>query len=117
MSLQLETGDSNDPNNQATSYVSKKRKSMKIRAEAWDHFTHFVDADGTKKAKCNYCGKVYYYDSNRNGSTSLNKHMILCKKLSLSGESKQTKLSLRSVGKSKIILKNGILIKKLLDIS
>lgn len=65
-----------------------------------------MDAEGLKRARCNYCGKEYFSDSSQNGTSTLLKHIRACKKLPLSGESKQTQLSLHSVGGNDGILKN-----------
>ncbi|WOG87948.1 hypothetical protein DCAR_0207181 [Daucus carota subsp. sativus] len=83
----------------------KKRKTMKERSEVWDHFTKFTDAKGCLRAKCNYSEKVYYSDPSTNGTSALSKHLKSCKKLPLSGESKQTQSSLHSVGGNECIFK------------
>ena len=96
-------GDSNDAQTQASS--KKRRKTMKERSEVWDHFTKYTDAEGSLRARCNYCEKVYYSDPSTNGTSALAKHLKSCKKLPLSGESKQTQLSMHSVGGNEGILK------------
>ncbi|XP_062005876.1 uncharacterized protein LOC133723059 [Rosa rugosa] len=51
----------------------------KERSDIWNHFERDV-VDGRIKGKCNYCGKDYYADPRKNGTTSLNNHMDKCSK-------------------------------------
>lgn len=101
--LETEMKDSNDANtantqaNTQASSAKRKRKPMKARSMVWDHFNKFTDTDGFVKSRCKYCDKVYASDSSLNGTSALNNHLKVCKKLPLSGESKQTQLSLQSV--------------------
>ena len=34
-----------------------KRKTMAIRLEVWNCFTKFINDEGVKNGKCNYCSK------------------------------------------------------------
>lgn len=54
----------------------------------WCHFDKFMDIDGSLKAKCNYYGKEYRFNSSTNGTFTLNAYRKVCKKFPLSGESK-----------------------------
>ncbi|PRQ18380.1 putative transcription factor/ chromatin remodeling BED-type(Zn) family [Rosa chinensis] len=51
----------------------------KERSDIWNHFERDM-VDGRIKGKCNYCGKIYYADPRKNGTTSLNNHMDRCPK-------------------------------------
>ncbi|XP_017233495.1 zinc finger BED domain-containing protein RICESLEEPER 4-like [Daucus carota subsp. sativus] len=93
-------GDSNDAQTQTQASSKKKRKTMEERSEVWDHFTKFTDAKGCLRARCNHSE-----NPSTNGTSALSKHLKSCKKLPLSGESKQTQLSLHSVGGNECILK------------
>ena len=69
-------GDGAPPNANAT--VTGKRKQYAPRSGVWNHFTKFEDAQGKKKAKCNYSGSEYNYNSKQCGTTNLNNHLNLC---------------------------------------
>ena len=107
--------DSNDANTntQASSITKRKKKPMDKWSEVWDHFTKFTDADDSLKAKCNYCAREYFSDSSKNDNSNLRTHLNT-NKLPLSGDSKQTQLTLQSGGWNEL-LKNGISIKKFLE--
>ncbi|XP_024164437.1 uncharacterized protein LOC112171490 [Rosa chinensis] len=51
----------------------------KERSDIWNHFERDM-VDGRIKGQCNYCGKIYYADPRKNGTTSLNNHMDRCPK-------------------------------------
>ena len=107
---ELEMKDSNDneanTNTQTqASSAKRKRKPIDKRSDVWDHFTKFTDAEGSLKSRCNYCDKEYYSDPSKNGTSSLRAHLKTCNKLPLSGESKQTQLSIQSVGGSDLLKK------------
>ncbi|WOH12894.1 hypothetical protein DCAR_0832403 [Daucus carota subsp. sativus] len=104
---EVEMKDSNDANanTQSSSITKRKRKPMDKRSEVWDHFTKFMDADGSTKAKCNYCSREYFSDSSKNGTSNLRTHLKTCNKLPLSGDSKQTQLTLQSVGGNELLKK------------
>ena len=99
--------DSNDANTntQASSITKRKRKPMDKRPEVWDHFTKFTDMDGSSKAKCNYCAREYFSDSSKNGNSNLCTHLKTCNRLPLSGDSKQTQLTLQSGGWNELLKK------------
>lgn len=69
------------------------KKEGRLRYEVWDHFTPFQDVDGTRKGKCNYCGKTYCADSKKNGTSSLRAHISSCKRLPSSWNARQSQLS------------------------
>lgn len=106
-------GDSNDPIAQSqpqetqtqASSAKRRRRKMSERSEVWDHFNKFTDAEGNIKSRCKHCDKVYFSDPSVNGTSVLSKHLKACKKLPLSGESKQTQLSLQTIGENESILK------------
>ncbi|KAJ8753935.1 hypothetical protein K2173_000189 [Erythroxylum novogranatense] len=58
--------------------LAPKRKTMTKRSEVWHHFTAFVAEDGTRKGRCNYCGKEYAADSKSIGTRPLIYHMNHC---------------------------------------
>ncbi|XP_078154148.1 zinc finger BED domain-containing protein RICESLEEPER 2-like [Carex rostrata] len=72
------------------SKCKRKRKVIRPRSEVWIEFTKFKDNDGNEKARCNFCEKEFFADSNRNGTTNLKAHMPKCKGKE---EKKQTLLS------------------------
>ena len=55
-----------------------KRKVIKPRSKAWEHFTKYINDAGEVKAKCNYCGKDLAGDSKNNGTASLINHADIC---------------------------------------
>ncbi len=67
-----------DINAATKSPPKRKRKQIKKKSSAWDHFTRYVDKDGHRKARCNYCPVEYYCDSKDNGTTNLNRHVERC---------------------------------------
>ena len=100
MSQSNQMGDTNDvastePAIQATSRASNstgKRKSIKSWVEVWNHFTRFVNEQGEHKARCNYCDREFYADPKLNGTTFLNFHKKVCKKISNPTDLSQTEL-------------------------
>ncbi|CAN6253636.1 unnamed protein product [Urochloa humidicola] len=61
---------------------AKKRKAMAPRSEAWHSFTKIKEngSDVVKEARCNYCKITIKCDSKTNGTSSLGKHLKICKK-------------------------------------
>jgi len=57
----------------------RKRRPIRLRSEAWKEFTKFKDQEGNEKARCNFCEKEFFADSNRNGTINLRAHMTKCK--------------------------------------
>ena len=53
--------------------TSKKRKNASV---VWDHFKKSEDG---KRATCNYCGHDYACDPKKNGTSTIESHMNLCK--------------------------------------
>nr|KJB30382.1 hypothetical protein B456_005G140200 [Gossypium raimondii] len=60
--------------------TSGKRKVPPQRSEVWSHFTKFINSEGARKAKCNYCDKEFCCDMKKNGTGSLKYHSGSCKK-------------------------------------
>ena len=84
-----------EPATQTTSRASSytgKRKSIKSRAEVWNHFTKFVNKQGEHKARCNYCDREFCADPKLNGTTSLKFHKKICKKISNPTDPSQARL-------------------------
>ena len=55
-----------------------KRKAMVTRSEVWNYFTKFINYEGAKKGRCDYCSKKYFCDRKKNGTRSTKYHMNLC---------------------------------------
>lgn len=87
---QSNEGDGAPPN--ANAPVTGKRKQYAPRSGAWKHFTKFQDAEGKKKAKCNYCGREYNCNSKLCGTTNLNNHLNVCTQMPRA-QSSQNKLA------------------------
>ncbi|RYR38203.1 hypothetical protein Ahy_A09g043173 isoform B [Arachis hypogaea] len=86
------------------------RKPSKPRSWTWKHFTKDPKSRPSHpRAKCNWCGTSYAYDSHRNGTTNMRYHLLnQCKKFSRdSGNPSQTILTLKKTG-------NGYLLQLLL---
>ena len=77
--------------NQASNFT-RKRKSIKSRDEVWNHFTRFVNEQGEHKARYNYCDRELCVDSKLKGTTSLNFHKKICKKISNPTDPSQVEL-------------------------
>ena len=75
-----------------------KRKAMATRLEVWNHFTKFINNEGGKKARCNYCRKEYFCDGKRNGTGSMKYHMNLCNQNPNNIDTTQAQLVLQSKG-------------------
>ena len=75
-----------------------KRKVMTKRSEVWNHFTKFINDEGGKKARCNYCSKEYFCDGKRNGTGSMKYHMNLCNQHPNNIDTTQAQLVLQSRG-------------------
>lgn len=56
-----------------------KRKSMERRAKAWNHFTLYTDKNGKSRAQCKYCEKNYAAHTSKNGTSTMNSHLKVCK--------------------------------------
>jgi hypothetical protein len=67
---QLGTTEGTIPNTQVL-----KRKPSRPPSNAWKHFIRQDD-----KAACNFCGKLYAWNSSRNGTSNMNKHLLVCTK-------------------------------------
>lgn len=70
----------------------------RLRSQVWTHFTPFQDVDGTRKGKCNYCGKTYCADSKKNGTSSLRAHINGCKRLPSNWNVRHSQLSSPPIG-------------------
>ncbi|KAI7746458.1 hypothetical protein M8C21_022551 [Ambrosia artemisiifolia] len=53
-----------------TTGLGKQKDNVK-RSVVWNHFTSFVDDDGKKKCRCNYCASIF-------GTSMLRVHMKSC---------------------------------------
>ncbi|XP_012858997.1 PREDICTED: zinc finger BED domain-containing protein RICESLEEPER 2-like [Erythranthe guttata] len=54
---------------------TKRKRSVKLRSEVWNHFSKVENKDGTKaKCKCNYCKKAFSCPS-KGGTTHLLRHI------------------------------------------
>ncbi|XP_075503957.1 zinc finger BED domain-containing protein RICESLEEPER 2-like [Primulina tabacum] len=84
--------------------VGKKRKSVRPRSLIWEHFEKYEDSNGTRRAKCNYCGSSYAADSSLNGTSSLGAHLKKCKKYPCNVETKQAKIAFQNISKDHIII-------------
>ena len=68
--------------------TKKRGKSRKKTSDVWSHFK--IHADG--RAKCNYCGQDYKYDTKTCGTSTLRTHVkVKCKKYPLRIEDKKQK--------------------------
>ncbi|XP_022743828.1 zinc finger BED domain-containing protein RICESLEEPER 2-like [Durio zibethinus] len=65
----------------ATANSKVMRQASKTWSEVWDHFTKFVNEEGNRKARCNYCDREFFADPKKNGTTTLKNHMNSCKKV------------------------------------
>ena len=75
-----------------------KRKAMATRSEVWNHFTKFINDEGGKKARCNYCSKEYFCDGKGNRTGSMKYHMNLCNQNPNNIDTTQAQLVLQSRG-------------------
>ena len=57
-----------------------KRKAQKARSIVWEHFSKFVEPDGSIMCKCKHCEKTYHCDTKKNGTSTIKHHMSACKK-------------------------------------
>ncbi|XP_073153055.1 zinc finger BED domain-containing protein RICESLEEPER 2-like [Henckelia pumila] len=56
-----------------------KKKPTERRAKVWDHFTLYTDTNGKTREKCKYYEKNYAAHSSKNGTSTLNSHLRICK--------------------------------------
>lgn len=59
---------------------AKKRKEMAPWSEVWNHFTKVLEGNVVTKATCNYCKNKLACVVKRNGTSSLLKHLMTCKR-------------------------------------
>ncbi|KAL3503140.1 hypothetical protein ACH5RR_037589 [Cinchona calisaya] len=53
----------------------KRKREVKLRSKAWEHFTKLIKEDGTyEKCQCNHCNKLFTCSS-RSGTTHLLRHI------------------------------------------
>ncbi|XP_050222151.1 zinc finger BED domain-containing protein RICESLEEPER 2-like [Mercurialis annua] len=75
--------------------ITKKRAtSTRPRSIVWDHFD-IISVGGEKKSKCKHCGKEYFCDAKKNGTSSLQHHITVCLKLPARLEARQKLLNLQ----------------------
>ena len=77
-----------------TEPTKKKRKGVEARAKCWLHFEKIKDEAGGPAAKCKHCGKTFYGDSKKNGTSSLRNHVLNCTKMPQSKDTRQSLLTL-----------------------
>ncbi|WOL04253.1 zinc finger BED domain-containing protein RICESLEEPER 2-like [Canna indica] len=64
-----------------------------------EHFKVYVDKEkGYIKGKCKYCQKEYAADTKKNGTSVLNYHVKLCRKIPGNEDKTQSRLSLQPLG-------------------
>ena len=90
-----ETQNASVANEKQPEPAKKKRKAVESRAKCWDHFDKMKDEAGGPTTKCKYCGKIFCADSKKkNGTSSLKNHVLNCKKMPHSLDSRQSLLTL-----------------------
>ena len=72
--------------------MTKKRKDIAPRSLVWKHFSKFTDEKGFRKAKCNYCDKLYAADPKTCGTATMRNHMNSCKANPYNHDRSQTKI-------------------------
>ena len=73
-----------------------KRKETEARSRAWEHFEKIKDANGTtQQAKCIYCSAKFNANPNKHGTSSMRNHMLQCKKMPHSKDSRQALLTFK----------------------
>ena len=98
--MEFEGEDASSMTNSGSGASSKqklpvKRKAQKARSIVWEHFSKFVEPDGSIMCKCKHCEKTYHCDTKKNGTSTLKHHMSACKKIPKELEGKQTQLNLQ----------------------
>ncbi|KAI7737469.1 hypothetical protein M8C21_018378 [Ambrosia artemisiifolia] len=78
--------------NTASTVLGKQKDNIK-RSVIWSHFTEFVDSDGKKKCRCNYCASTF-------GTSMLMLHMKSC--ASNPSNQSQTQLNLTVAAATKV---------------
>ncbi|KAL0329120.1 UNVERIFIED_CONTAM: Zinc finger BED domain-containing protein RICESLEEPER 2 [Sesamum radiatum] len=73
-------GISDIPPEESQPHRLPKRKDTYKRSKVWDHFIAYTDGEGKPRAKCKYCERNYAADPCKNGTSTMNNHLKVCKK-------------------------------------
>ncbi|KAL0352470.1 UNVERIFIED_CONTAM: Zinc finger BED domain-containing protein DAYSLEEPER [Sesamum calycinum] len=73
-------GISDIPPEESQPHRPPKRKDTYKRSKVWDHFIAYTDGEGKPRAKCKYCERNYAADPCKNGTSTMNNHLKVCKK-------------------------------------
>ena len=92
----MSEGSTTQPDTNTPLKVGGKRKPYTKRSGVWLHFTEYLDEEGYRRCKCNYCGQSYACASKSCGTSTLWAHVRGCKANPSNNSSSQTQLILQT---------------------